>query len=902
MAPQTGSPAIGAGNLVGAPDTDQRGVTRPQQGAIDIGAFEATLPTSPTLFPSPAELPATTVGVPYSQTITASASTKSVTGQFTSDADGLSFSEGTNSLTISGTPTTAGVVTFTVTATDANNATTTLNYSLTVNGPITFSPDPSTLPDPVVNTSYPLTFITASGGTGAKTLGYAFTSGSNADGLSFTPFGTSLLISGKPTAAGTISFEVIAVDAVGATATRSYTLTVDAVGQYPITISPASLPDAIAGVPYFQEIDASNGTSDKTMTLTPAAGTTLPAWLNVNNLNTDRLFISGTPPTAGSVSFDVTATDATGASTKQSYTLTIDATFPALSITTQPRDQTVAVGANVSFTAVANGNPMPTVQWQVSTDGANWSNIDKATSTTLTLNNVGADLSGNQYRAVFYNGVVADAISDAALLTVDAETTAAPAVTGNPTPQTVTAGQTATFTASASGTPTPMVQWQVNSGGGWSNITDNSTATTDTLTLSNVTADMDGWEYQAVFSNGVGNPAATNAATLTVNSAPTISSSPSNAMVTAGQTATFTAAASGNPMPTVQWQVSTDSGKTFSTITDNSTATTETLTLSNVTTAMSGWEYQAVFSNGVGDPVTTSAAMLTVNPAITLSPSGGSLTAGAVGVPYNQTFTASGGTGNKTLSITSGSLPAGLTVTPGTNQLTISGKPTDSGNFSFTVTATDSLGAQTAQSYTLRINQHDITLSPSGSLTIGSVGKLYIQSITASGGSGPLTVTYQFAPGSSMPPGLTFFVLGNRLMILGAPLACGAGTVTFAVTVQDKAGDIVTQNYTLTINPAAPIALNPTTLPTGSVGKSYSQSITASGGSGPLTVTYQLAPGSSMPAGLRFTVIDNRLMISSKPRVAGTVAFTVTAKDIFGDSSTQSYTLTVSASGATTLL
>jgi hypothetical protein len=45
---------------------------------------------------------------------------------------------------------------------------------------------------------------------------------------------------------------------------------------------------------------------------------------------------------------------------------------------------------------------------------------------------------------------------------------------------------------------------------------------------------------------------------------PAITAQPANQTVTAGQAATFTAAATGSPSPTVQWQVSTDSGATFS--------------------------------------------------------------------------------------------------------------------------------------------------------------------------------------------------------------------------------------------------------------------------------------------------------------------------------------------------
>ena len=107
----------------------------------------------------------------------------------------------------------------------------------------------------------------------------------------------------------------------------------------------------------------------------------------------------------------------------------------------------------------------------------------------------------------------------------------------------------------------PTVQWQVSTNGG-SSFTAIPGATSTTLTLSGTTACQNGYIYRAVFTNSVGS-ATTAAATLTVQYAPTVSKSPSNTTVTAGQTPTFTASASGNPTPTVQWQVSTDGGSTF---------------------------------------------------------------------------------------------------------------------------------------------------------------------------------------------------------------------------------------------------------------------------------------------------------------------------------------------------
>ena len=189
-----------------------------------------------------------------------------------------------------------------------------------------------------------------------------------------------------------------------------------------------------------------------------------------------------------------------------------------------------------------------------------------------------------------------------------------PTITTQPANQTVIAGQTATFSAAATGSPTPTVQWQVSTDGG---VTFSSIPGATSTTLSFTTAlSQNGNQYQAVFTNSAGT-ATTTGATLTVNPAtpPTITTQPANQTVTAGQTATFTAAATGSPTPTVQWQVSTDSGATFS-ILSGATSTTLSFTTAS---SQNGNQYHAVFTNSAGT-ATTTAATLTVNPATTKVP------------------------------------------------------------------------------------------------------------------------------------------------------------------------------------------------------------------------------------------------------------------------------------------
>jgi len=180
---------------------------------------------------------------------------------------------------------------------------------------------------------------------------------------------------------------------------------------------------------------------------------------------------------------------------------------------------------------------------------------------------------------------------------------AKPKVTVNPKSITVTAGSTVTFTAAATGTPTPTVQWQVSTNGlTYVNIP-GATSTTLTFTAS---ASQTGYHYRAVFTSSLGT-VNTAIALLTVQAPPTVTINPLSQTVAAGKHAYFTAAATGNPKPTVQWQVSTDGGLTWTNIAG---ATSTTLTIVS-TLAENGYEYRALFTNIIGSAFTT-AATLTV--------------------------------------------------------------------------------------------------------------------------------------------------------------------------------------------------------------------------------------------------------------------------------------------------
>ncbi|HLG33432.1 MAG TPA: M12 family metallo-peptidase [Bacteroidia bacterium] len=123
---------------------------------------------------------------------------------------------------------------------------------------------------------------------------------------------------------------------------------------------------------------------------------------------------------AGNVFFDISNAD-----------FTIN---KAPAVTAQPSSVAAEWGDNVSFTSTASGQPAPTVQWQLSTDGGgSFNNMAGETSTTLNLTCVTLGMNGNQYQAVFTN-VCGTATSNAATLTVTPRTTTG-TVTIIPNPQ-----------------------------------------------------------------------------------------------------------------------------------------------------------------------------------------------------------------------------------------------------------------------------------------------------------------------------------------------------------------------------------------------------------------------------------------------------------------------------------
>lgn len=206
-----------------------QGRTLALTGAVDLDSNTVTAtcagpPICPAVELAPPTLPDGSVGVAYSQTITASGGTAPYTFMVTGGAlpPGLTL---TPDGVLAGTPTTNGSSTFTIRATDANGCFAEITYTIAVapEGCPVITLAPSTLPPGAVGVAYNQQ-ITASGGTGPYV--FAILSGTLPAGLTLSSSG---LLSGTPTTVGTSTVTIQATDGNGCPGVATYTITIDPV-------------------------------------------------------------------------------------------------------------------------------------------------------------------------------------------------------------------------------------------------------------------------------------------------------------------------------------------------------------------------------------------------------------------------------------------------------------------------------------------------------------------------------------------------------------------------------------------------------------------------------------------------------------------------------------------------
>jgi hypothetical protein len=270
-------------------------------------------------------------------------------------------------------------------------------------------------------------------------------------------------------------------------------------------------------------------------------------------------------------------------------------------ISTQPANFDACPGNNAIFSATSNGTNV-SYQWQISTDdGATYSDITGANSSTLNLPNVTLAMNNYRYRTLISNSCPSSDISSFALLTVSGSAV----ISSQPANETICEGQSVTFNATASGS---TYQWEMSTDGG-STYTNISGANASSLTIPAVTLSMNGNRYRLVLGGCSSTSLNSDAATLSVNAQASIVAQPNNFTACVGNNANFTTTVNGAGL-NYQWQISTDGGITFTNIFG---AVNAALTLNNVTLNMNNNLYRVSITGDCTPSLVSNSATLSVN-------------------------------------------------------------------------------------------------------------------------------------------------------------------------------------------------------------------------------------------------------------------------------------------------
>ena len=252
----------------------------------------------------------------------------------------------------------------------------------------------------------------------------------------------------------------------------------------------------------------------------------------------------------------------------------------------------------------------------------------------------------------------------------------------------------------------------------------------------------------------------------------------------------FAVTATGFPAPTF----TVSSGA----LPDGLQLNTTTGQISGTPTAAGSSTFTITATNSAGS-VESPLYRVAVNeaPAIT----SGNPPAGITGVPYTFTVTASGSPESR-FTLSSGTLPDGLQLNEMTGQ--INGTPTTATPSTFTITATNAVGAAASPSYTVDVTAGVAAHITSGAPTAATIGAAYSFRVTATGVPAP---TFSVRSGA-LPNGLKLDATTGA--ITGTPTK--AGSFSFTIAAENVVGSPAVAPYTMTVHaavtPAIPLIAN----------------------------------------------------------------------------------------------
>ena len=396
----------------------------------------------------PATLPSVgTVGVAYSGTVQASGGSGNYSWTVTGQSEGLSTSSTGGTLTVGGTPTSAGTVSLSVSVKDTTTGITAgpYTYAITVYSAVTLpAPNPATLGPASVSLPYTGTIV-AAGGSG----NFSWTvTGLPSDSLKSSAAGGTLTISGTPTSAATVSFAVTVKDTTTNVSVGPYTYTVPVYGTLTLPApNPASLGPADSNSAYIGKINVAGGSGNYSWTVTG-----LPADSLNYSANGGTLTISGTPTSATTVSFTASVKDTSTNTTVGPYTYTITVysglVLPAPNPTSLPAGYTSVPYTGTISALGGSGN----YSWQVTGLSDNLSSSSSGGLLTI------SGTPGSAPATVTFNVTLTDTASGATLTQNGYSV-----VIATPTPVTLPAPNPVTLPA---GTINELYAGSINASGG----------------------------------------------------------------------------------------------------------------------------------------------------------------------------------------------------------------------------------------------------------------------------------------------------------------------------------------------------------------------------------------------------------------------------------------------------
>ena len=450
-------------------------------------------------------------------------------------------------------------------------------------------------------------------------------------------------------------------------------ITFDQVTVIPVSITTSNLGNATQGSSYSLQLNAINGTAPYTW-----SATGLPAGLSVSTGGQ----ISGSPSVSGNFTVTVRVVDSASGTGTTTFSLTVVPSLVPLYITGSGNLGTTSVGkpaGSGSFSASGGVGPY------------SWNLAGAPSGISLSSSGSGATVSGTPQQAGVFSFSVT--VSDAQGLRASANgSVSVLGLTGANLPDgTAFANYAGSFPAVGGAPPYSFQVTGLPPGLG---------VTSDGL-VRGIPQRAGTYVLGVTVSESGGNTASGNA-TLVINPAPVLTltgtmpggsvNSPYSASLGAtGGGAPYIFSIAGGALPD---GVRMSSSGSFSGTPTNA----GTFTFTARVTDISGTSVTGNFSIVIAPP-----------PMTILAPS--PLPAGMVTVDYPaQTLGAQGGIGPYTYKVTDGSLPGGITVSLGG---AVGGTPTATGNFSFTVTATDTTGLTASAGLTLGVRPltGDIILS-----------------------------------------------------------------------------------------------------------------------------------------------------------------------------------------------